>query len=107
MLREATCLVVALYTGLLLAALFALASGDPQRWTAYLDSQRQPAWVIVHAAALVYFWLYQTVPWFRLAPRAISLPLNRYPAAARYVVIAHYLAWAIISAAVLWLAGVF
>ena len=107
MLREATCLLVAVYTVLLMSALIALASGEPGRWAGWLAAQQHAAWVVFHALALVFFWFCQSAPWFRLAPKAMPLPLARYPAAARFVVAAHYLAWLVLSGLVLWLAGVF
>lgn len=107
MLREATCLLVAVYTVLLLSALIALAAGEPERWVGWLASQQNAAWMVFHALALVFFWFYQSAPWFRLAPKAMPLPLHRFPAAARFVVATHYFAWLALSGLVLWLAGVF
>jgi len=107
MLREATCLLVAVYTVLLISALIALASSDPNHWTSWLASQQHVGWIVFHAFALIFFWSFQSVPWFMLAPKAMPLPLARFPAAARLVVAAHYLAWLALSVLVLWLAGVF
>ena len=107
MLREATCLLVAVYTVLLLSLLAALAADDPVRWADWLAAQQHPAWIVFHALALLFFWTYQSAPWFLLAPKAMPLPVNRFPSAPRFIVAAHYLAWLVISGGVLWLAGVF
>ncbi len=107
MLRELTCLLVAAYCALLLAALFALASGDPARWAGFLTAQQHPGWAVFHALALVFFWTYQSAPWFRLAPKAMPLSPRRFPAAPRMIVAGHYFAWLAVSGLVLWLAGVF
>lgn len=106
MLRELTCLITALYTVLLLAAVAALASGQPQRWDDFLASQQHPAWMVVHGVSLIFFWVFQTAPWFRLAPKAMPLPTHRFPAAPRMVVAGHYAVWLALSVAVLRLTGV-
>lgn len=106
MLREAPCVLVAIYCGLLLAALAVLASGEATRWEDFLAAQQRPAWLAFHALSLVFFTVYQSAAWFRLAPKAMPLPANRFPSAARLVVAAHYLAWLVLSALVLRLAGV-
>lgn len=106
MLREATSVLVALYCALSLAALAALASGQAERWEAFLASQQRSGWVAVHAFALVFFTVYQTVAWFRLAPKAMALPVYRHPSLPRLVVAGHYLAWLALSALVLLLTGV-
>jgi len=105
MLREATCLIVAVYCALLLAALATLAKDDASAWAALLQGQQQPAWIVFHALALLYFWAFQSVPWFRLAPRAMPLPVRRLALAARLVVATHYAACALVTAAVLHLSG--
>ena len=51
MLREATCLLVAVYTALLLSLLAALAADDPVRWADWLAAQQHPAWIVFHALA--------------------------------------------------------
>lgn len=105
MLRELTCLVVSVYCVLLLAALAALAADEPARWEAFFAAQRHPGWTAFHAVSLVYFTIYQSAAWFRLAPKAMPLPPGNPAAAARLVVAGHYAAWLALSAAVLWWAG--
>ena len=107
MLRELTCLLVAFYCVLMLVGLAALAPDQADRWNAFLAGQQQPGWIAFHALSLVFFTLYQTMAWFRLAPKAMTLHIgpNRVPAGA--VIAAHYLGWVLCSLFVLWLAGVF
>jgi len=107
MLREVNCILVAFYCGLMLAALAALASGQPDRWNAFLSGQQQGAWMVFHAFALAYFFVYQTVAWFQLAPKAMPLQLGENAVPAAMIVAAHYLAWIVVSAIVFWLTGVF
>lgn len=107
MLREANCVLVALYCVLMLAGLAALATGQPERWNAFLSGQQHLAWMVFHTFSLVYFFVYQTMAWFQLAPKAMPLQLGETVVPARAIVAAHYLVWIAISASVFWLAGVF
>jgi fumarate reductase subunit C len=107
MLREATCILVAVYFLLVLKGLMALASNQSEAWDRFLAGQQHPAWATFHAVALVFFMLYQTMPWFRLAPKAMPIRLGQNELPASMIVAAHYLVWVLVSAAVFWLSGVF
>jgi len=107
MLRELTCVVAAVYCVLLLCALAALASGNAERWAAFLDGMQRPAWVVFHAFALVFFIIYQSMAWFRLAPKAMPLQLGGAPVPASVIVAAHYVAWVVVTVLIFWLTGVF
>jgi fumarate reductase subunit C len=107
MLREVTCLLVAVYSLLMIWALAALSSGSPDRWTAFLDAQQNTAMVVFHTIALVYYLVYMTFDWFKLAPKAMPVQLGENRLPDRFIVIGHYLAWIIVTLFVLWLAGVF
>ncbi len=106
MLREVTCLLVGFYSFLTIWALAALATGDPGRWADFLASQQNPGMVAFHAIALLFFLVYQTFDWFKLAPKAMPLQLGEKKLPDRTIVIAHYVAWAVITLIVFWLAGV-
>jgi fumarate reductase subunit C len=107
MLRELTCILVAFYCVLLLVALRALASGQPEHWVDFLDCQQHMGWVAVHAFALVFFTIYQTMAWFRLAPKAMPLQIGGTTVPAAAVIAAHYVAWLVVSLIIFWSAGVF
>lgn len=107
MLREATCVLVAVYTVLLIAALAALDSGDPEQWRAFLAAQDHWGWRVFHALALVFFVVYQTMAWFSLAPKAMPLRIGARTVPGPMIVAAHYLAWLAISGFVLWRLEVF
>lgn len=107
MLREATCFLVAIYCLLVIAGLSALVSNESQAWETYLARQQHPAWVAFHALALVLFIFYQTVPWFRLAPRAMPLQLGQLVISPSIIITAHYLVWFIVTALIFFLLGVF
>jgi fumarate reductase subunit C len=106
MLREVTCLLVGVYCFLAIWALATLAGGSADSWNAFLASQQNTPMVVFHAFALVFFLVYQAFDWFKLAPKAMPLQLGEKKLPDRYIIIAHYVAWALISLFVFWLAGV-
>jgi fumarate reductase subunit C len=104
MLREVTCLLVGFYSFLTIYALASLASSEA--WAAFLQSQQNTVMVGFHAFALIFFLVYMTFDWFKLAPKAMPLQLGEQKLPAIYIIVAHYAAWAVASAVVFWLAGV-
>jgi fumarate reductase subunit C len=106
MLREVTCLLVGVYCALLIWALAALSSGSPERWGAFLAAQQNTAWVVFHAVALIYYLVYMTFDWFKLAPKAMPVQLGEKKLPDHFIVIGHYLAWIVATVFVFWLAGV-
>ena len=106
MLREMTSLLVGFYTFLTIFAPATLAAGSPEAWNNFLASQRGTGMAVFHAVALLYFLFYQTFPWFKLAPKAMPVQLGERKLPASYIVIGHYVAWAVVSAFIFWLAGV-
>lgn len=107
MLREVTCLLVGFYAALMIWALAVLATGSPQRWDDFLAGQQNPAMIAVHAWALIYYLVYMTFDWFKLAPKAMPLQLGEKLVDGRVIVLGHYVAWAIITLFLFWLAEVF
>ena len=107
MLREVTCLLVGFYSFLMIFGLAALAKGSETSWQHFLASQQNPAMITFHAFALIYFLIYQTFAWFELAPKAMPLHLGEKKLPDSIIVMAHYVAWAVLSALIFWLAGVF
>jgi len=107
MLREVTCLLVAFYCFLAIWALAVLAGGSAERWDAFLASQQNPVMIAVHAVALVYYLIYMTFDWFKLAPKAMALQAgeNHVPDAA--IVAGHVIAWLVMMVLVGWMLGVF
>ncbi len=105
MLREMTCLLVGFYAFLTIFALAALGAGADQ-WNTFLASQQNLAMIVFHAFALLYFLFYQTFAWFKLAPKAMPLQLGEKILPGSFVVLGHYIAWAVLSAFIFWLAGV-
>lgn len=106
MLREVTCLLVGFYAFFTIFALAALAAGADQ-WNRFLAAQQNPVMAGFHAAALLYFLLFQMIPWFRLAPKAMPVRLGERKVPAGMIVFGHYAAWAVLSALIFRLAGAF
>jgi fumarate reductase subunit C len=106
MLREVTCLLVGVYCFLTIWALAVLSTGSAERWDAFLAAQQSTPAVVFHAAALLFFLVYQTFDWFKLAPKAMPVWLgeNKLPDIA--IVLAHYAAWVVATGLVFWLTGV-
>jgi len=105
MLREMTSLLVGFYTFLTIYALAALSANSPDVWNHFISSQQSTVMVVFHAVALLYFLFYQTFPWFKLAPKAMPVQIGEKKLPGSYIVIGHYVAWAMVSAFIFWLAG--
>ncbi len=106
MLREVTCLLVGFYSALLLCALAALAAG-PESWDGFLAWQQNGIMIAVHGLALLYFLFYQTFAWFKLAPKAMPVQLGEKKLPDQAIIAGHYVAWAVLTLFVFWIAGVF
>ena len=104
-MRELTSFLVMFYSFLTLFGLAALAA-SPERWDAFLASQQGTGMAVFHALALVYFLFYQTFPWFKLAPKAMPVQLGEKKLPDSFIIIAHYVAWALVSVFIFWLVGV-
>jgi fumarate reductase subunit C len=107
MLREMTCLLVGFYSFLVIFGLAALADNSAERWDGFLAAQQTLPMILVHGFALIYFLIYQTFAWFELAPKAMPLQVGEKKLPDSFIVIAHYIAWAVLSALIFWLSGVF
>lgn len=105
-LREISCLLVAVYSFLMIYALSILAAGSAEQWNDFLMAQKSSLLLLFHAVALAYFLFYQTFAWFKLVPKAMPLQVGEKLLPGAVVVAGHYIAWVAISAMVLWLAGV-
>ncbi len=106
MLREVTCLLVGFYSFLAIWALAVMATGAEAGWNAFLASQQNGFWVGFHAAALIYYLVYMTFDWFKLAPKALPVQLGEQKAPDIVIVLAHYAAWVVVTGIVFWLTGV-
>ena len=105
MLREFSCIFIMVYTLLLVAGLKSLADG-PAAYAAFLESLRSPLSVVFHLLALA-FAAYHSVTWFALTPKALPLQVGDEFVADGVISGAHYAVWAVLSVALLALAGAF
>jgi fumarate reductase subunit C len=55
---------------------------------------------------LIYYLVYMTFDWFKLAPKAMPVQLGEKKLPDLYIVVAHYAAWIVLTVFVFWLAGV-
>ncbi|MCP4047447.1 MAG: hypothetical protein GY732_15830 [Gammaproteobacteria bacterium] len=104
-LRELTSFLVAFYTFLTIVALGVLASDSPDRWNAFLASQRGTGMIIFHGLALLYFLFLQTFPWFKMAPKAMPVQMGEKKLPDSFIIVGHYVAWVAVTAFIFWLAG--
>jgi fumarate reductase subunit C len=107
MLREVTCLLVGIYSFIMIWGLATLTSGSADEWNAFLAAQQNPLSIALHAFALIYFLVYQTFAWFKLAPKAMPIQLGETRLPDRIIIIGHYAAWLVITFIIFWFAGVF
>jgi succinate dehydrogenase subunit C len=105
MVREFSCLFIGGWTMLMVWGLKQLAAG-PAAWAAFLELLKSPTSIAFHVLALA-FAVYHSVTWFNLTPKA--LPLQRGEAFVPDAAISgvHFGVWAVLSLAVLYLAGAF
>ena len=105
LVREFSCLFIGGWTLLMVWGLKALAEG-PAAWAAFLELLRTPASIVFHLLALA-FAAYHSVTWFNLTPKALPLQVGEDFLPDRAISGAHFVAWALLSLAVLYLAGAF
>lgn len=105
MAREFSCLFIGAYGLLMVCGLKQLADG-PQAWQAFLDALKSPLAIAFHVLALG-FAVYHSLTWFNLTPKALPVQLGERFLPGGVISGAHYAAWAVLSLAVLYLAGVF
>ncbi len=104
MMREATCIAVALYSALLIIGLIRLSEGQAE-YTAYLEAMRSPLGLILQLIILA-FAVYHTITWFKLAPK--GMPPMRFKdekVQPKAIVAAHYAGWVGVSLVILLFVG--
>jgi succinate dehydrogenase subunit C len=105
MAREVTCIFIGAYTLLLLVGIARLTEG-PVAYEAFLGALREPASVVFQLVTLA-FALYHTTTWFNVTPKALPIQVGEAFVPGGVVAGVHYAVWALLSVAVLFLAGVF
>ena len=104
MAREVTCIFIGGYSLLMLVGLMRLSQGQAA-YEAFLHALKGPASIVLHVLALA-FALYNTVTWFNVTPKALPVQIGEEFLPGAVITGAHYVVWAVLSGAVLFLAGV-
>lgn len=99
MLREVTCVWIGAYVVVLAVGLLRLAQG-PEAWQGFWQAFSSPPGLAFQGAALA-FVLYHTVSWFSLAPSTMPIWRGETRVPSKWIRLAHYLVWALVSIAVL------
>lgn len=105
MAREVTCIFIAIYSAILVVGVYRLAEGQVA-YERFLAALTSPASVAFHVLALV-FAVYHSVTWFNLSPKAMPVQLGEKFLPDAVIAGAHYIAWIVITLALLFIAGVF
>lgn len=105
MAREVTCIFIAAYCVLLVVGLQRLSAG-PAAWEGFLLALRSADSIVFHLLALAAAF-YHAATWFNATQKAMPLQIGEDFVPGNVISGAHYVAWAVLSIAVLFLAGVF
>jgi fumarate reductase subunit C len=104
MSREVTCIFIGAFALLLLCALERLSKGQAA-YESFLAALTGP-WSALGLLLVLAFAVHNTTSWFNVTPKAMPLQIGEEFLAGKYIVGAHYAAWALVSLLVLFLAGV-
>lgn len=105
MAREVTCIFVGAYCLLLVFGLQALAAGK-ESYDGFLQALQSPLSVVFHVLAFVAA-LYHAITWFNATQKAMPVQIGETFVPGSWISGAHYVAWAVLSAIVIALAGAF
>ena len=105
MVREFSCLFIGGWTLLMVWGLKALSEG-PAAWDAFLALLKTPASIAFHLLTLA-FAAYHSVTWFNLPPKALPVQVGEEFVPDWVISGAHFAAWGVVSAALLYFAGAF
>jgi fumarate reductase subunit C len=100
-LRELSSVFVAWFVVFLLLLIHAVGTG-PRSYQQFLDFAKNPVVITVNVIALL-FLVFHAVTWFNVAPQAMVVRTRDRQVPPRMIAGAHYAAWAVVSAVVIWL----
>jgi fumarate reductase subunit C len=101
LLRELTSLFVGVFAVEVLLLVRSVGRGK-EAYEAFLARLASPGVVAFHVVAFA-FVVYHTITWFVAAPKAMRMKLGEEPVPPAAIVLGHYVAWFVVSAAILWL----
>jgi len=104
MAREVSCVFIGAYTAVLTIGLWRLSEGATA-WYGFLEAMQGPLGIAFNLLALA-FALYHTTTWFNVTPKAMPVQIGETMLPGWLIIAAHYTGWVVISAVLLFLAGV-
>jgi fumarate reductase subunit C len=104
MSREITCIFIGAFALLLLCAVERLSQGQVA-FDSFLRALQGP-WSALGLLIVLIFAVHNATSWFNVTPKAMPVQIGEEFLAGKYIVGAHYAVWAIVSAVVLFFAGV-
>jgi fumarate reductase subunit C len=99
--RELSSIFVAWFVVYLLLLVVAVSRGE-DAYRRFLDWSASP-WVLAVNVVALLFVLFHAVTWFNLAPKAMIVKVRGRRLPPLFVAAAHFGAWAVVSAAVVWI----
>jgi fumarate reductase subunit C len=103
MSREITCIFIGAFALLLLCALGRLADGQAA-YESFLAALQGP-WGTFGLLVVLIFAVHNATSWFNVAPKAMPVQIGEDFLPGKFIVIAHYAVWIVVSLAVLFFAG--
>jgi fumarate reductase subunit C len=104
MSREVTCVFIGAFALLLLCTVERLSKGQ-EAFDSFIAALQGP-WSVLGLLIVLIFAVHNTTSWFNVTPKAMPVQIGEEFLAGKYIVGAHYAAWALASLVVLFFAGV-
>lgn len=104
MSREVTCVFIGAFALLLLCAVERLSKGQAA-YESFLVAITGP-WSVLGLLIVLVFAVHNATSWFNVTPKALPVQIGEEFLPGKYIIGAHYAAWAIASLVVLFFAGV-
>jgi fumarate reductase subunit C len=100
-LRELSSIFVAWFVVYLLMLVRAVSQGEPA-YRQFLDWSGSPTVLLLNVVSL-FFVVFHSITWFNLAPQAMVVRVGDTRVPGLLIATAHYLAWAVVTAFLIWL----
>ncbi|MCX7266059.1 MAG: hypothetical protein EBR17_07970 [Betaproteobacteria bacterium] len=104
MSREISCFFIGAFALLMVLTLERLGHG-PAAYEAFLGALEGP-WMAFFLFLIFIFAVHNASSWFNVTPKALPVQMGEEFLAGKYIVLAHYLVWALTTLGVLIFAGV-
>lgn len=104
MSREVTCVFIGAFALLLLCAVERLSKGQAA-YESFLAAITGP-WSALGLLIVLIFAVHNATSWFNVTPKALPVQMGEEFLPGKYIIGAHYAAWAVASGIILYFAGV-